>query len=270
MARSMTGFGRGSGLVEGETVSVEVSAVNHRFLEPSFRLPYVWNGVEPALRNLLKKRVARGKVNISIRRERGPAGRTAFCYDAGVAKQYIAAARELAGLMSSTDGLSLNALMGMEGVFYPEETTQDLDVVKAELSVVFESALEQFNAAREAEGAVLLEDLAANVSEMRDALAVVEGELPSIAEAYEARLRTRLAELNAEVGLKEERIALEVAMMAEKTDVNEEVVRLKAHYAHVDELLSSNEPLGRELNFLAQEIQRAVDRRRRGPAPFAV
>ena len=255
----MTGYGRATGLFEGEGLLIEVSAVNHRFLEPTFRLPYVWNAVEPVLRDTLKQHVSRGKVNINIRRERGAAGHPNFRFDPHVAETYIEASRELAALMSSTDALSLDALMTLDGVFYQEDQEQDLDAVKAALTVLLGEALVQFNTAREREGEALAADLRNQLAAMRDALASIEAQIPAVAQAYEERLQARLAELNTEVGIKEDRLAMELALMAEKTDVNEEVVRLKAHFTHVTALLDSPDPIGRELNFLAQEIQRETN-----------
>ena len=259
MARSMTGFGRNVGEVEGAPVTVEISAVNHRFFEPSIRLPYAWNALEASLREQLKASVARGKVNVFIRRGQSTGGRASVGFDAEVAQQYIDAAQGLSKKMVSTEALSLNTLCRMDGVFFQEDGEPDMDKVAEALKAIFDPALAQFNAARETEGAALDEDVRTRLNEMAEALAVVEAKIPELSEAYETRLRERLADLNAEVGLKEERMALEVAMLADKTAVNEEVVRLKAHFARGEELLAKTEPIGRELNFLAQEIQREIN-----------
>ena len=259
MTRSMTGFGRATGHLDGEIITAELSAVNHRYFECQFRLPYVWTAVEPALRELVKEYVSRGKVNVTIRRGRGPAGRPNVQYDPHVAEQYIAASCELAELMSTTESLSLNTLAGLEGVFYQEEEEEDLEKVRGAVAEVLIEALGQFNAARQGEGRTLAADITQRVTFMSEALAAIEARLPELAAAYEERLRARVAELNAEAGLKEERMALEVALMADKADVHEEVVRLKSHLAYAGELLDSPEPVGRDLNFLAQEIQRETN-----------
>jgi uncharacterized protein (TIGR00255 family) len=255
----MTGFGRGSIELEGERITVELSAVNHRFLECSFRLPYAWTSLETSLRDLVKKKVARGKVNISIRRSRGPAGRQQVRCDEEVAQQYIDAVRSLGQLMTSTEALSLNTLARLEGVFYQEEEKEDLDSVRVLLEQALEQAFAQLNQTRINEGAVLATDTETHITLMRECLGQIEERLPELSKAYEDRLRSRIADLRTETELSEDRIAMEVAMLADKTDVHEEVVRLKAHFDHVMELLSSEEPMGRELNFLAQEIQREIN-----------
>ncbi len=259
MTRSISGFGRVSTDVENETVTIEVNAVNHRFLECSFRLPGVWASLETDLRNVVKKNVARGKVTISMRRGRGATGRPVISFDRENAQQYIDASRELAHMMPSTEALSLDVLAQMDGVFFQEEPEQDIETTKKVIIQALNDAVAQLNQAREQEGEVLAKDVAERIAEMRDALAVVEGRLPELAEAHAQRLRDRVAELNSDVGIAEERLAMELALMADKMDVNEEVVRLNSHFDQVLNLLGQDEPIGRDLNFLAQELQREIN-----------
>jgi uncharacterized protein (TIGR00255 family) len=259
MTRSMTGFGRVSTDIDNESVTIEVNAVNHRFLECSFRLPGIWASLETALRTIVKKHVARGKITVSIRRSRGAVGRPVIQFDEENAKQYIEASRSLAHLMNSTDAMSLDVLVQLDGVFYQEEPEQDLERAKQALADTLSGALSQFNHARSQEGEVLAKDVAERIAEMRDALSVIEARLPELAAAYAKRLHDRVAELNTDVGLPEERLAIEIALMADKMDVNEEVVRLNSHFDQVLNLLKQADPIGRDLNFLAQELQREIN-----------
>ena len=118
MTRSMTGFGRASADIDNESVTIEVNAVNHRFLECSFRLPGIWAALESDLRSIVKKHVARGKVTISLRRGRGAVGRPVIRFDEENARQYIDASRELSHMMNSTEALSLDVLVQLDGVFF--------------------------------------------------------------------------------------------------------------------------------------------------------
>jgi uncharacterized protein (TIGR00255 family) len=186
-------------------------------------------------------------------------GRPAIHFDAENARQYIDASKELARLMNSTGAMSLDVLAQMEGVFYQEEQEQDLDAVRDPLCAAFVEALEQLNQSRAEEGDSLARDVTARIAEMEDALTIIEGMLPDLATAYQERLRARVNELNTDVGLTEERLAIEIALMADKMDVNEEVVRLKSHFAKVRSLLDQKEPIGRDLNFLSQELQREIN-----------
>ena len=259
MTRSMTGFGRVSADIDGENVTIEVTTVNHRFLECSFRMPNSWAALEIPLRNLVKQFISRGKLNVSIRRSRGPMGRPVIHFDAENARQYIEASRDLSRMMSSTEALSLDTLAQLEGVFFQEEQEQDLESVSAQLATAFCAAMEQLNQARAQEGESLARDLAARIREMEGAIAAIEARLPELSAEYVIRLRTKVAELNAEAGLTEDRLAVEIALMADKMDVNEEVVRLKSHFVQVLGLLALSDPIGRDLNFLSQELQREIN-----------
>ncbi|MCC6144572.1 MAG: YicC family protein [Candidatus Hydrogenedentes bacterium] len=259
MIRSMTGFGRATGELDGEVISLEVTAVNHRFLDCSFRLTNSWSALETVLREVVKSRISRGKLNIYVGRKRGNATRQEVHLDVAVAQQYLDASRQLADLMSTTQALSLDVLAGLEGVFYQDEKEDDLDRVREALERLLIEALDQLNAMRTAEGEALEADVQARIALMRQSLAAIEAELPTLSQQYEERLRNRIRDLGAESGLSEDRLAAELAFLAEKSDVSEEVVRLKAHFDHVLSHLAADTPVGRELNFLAQEIQREVN-----------
>lgn len=255
----MTGFGRASGAFEGETITVELSTVNHRFFECMVKLPSAWCLLEPRLRDSLKERIARGKVFCLIRRDRAPGARPAIKCDLQVAEEYVRASRELVDLMHSTERLSLDTLVNLPGVFVQEETEQNLEQVLELLLQVSAQAADQLDGMRKTEGLALAADLRERFNAMREAVAEVETRVPELNTAYEDRLRQRVAELSHDTKISEERLALEVALLAEKTDVNEEVVRIKAHLDHAGQLLEQPEPVGRELNFLSQELQREIN-----------
>jgi uncharacterized protein (TIGR00255 family) len=255
----MTGFGRAAGALENETLTVEISTVNHRFFECMVKLPSAWCLLEPRLRDFLKERIARGKVFCLVRRDRAAGARPAIKCDLQVAEEYIRASRELVDLMHSTERLSLDTLVQMDGVFVQEESEQDLEKILDLLLSVTEQATGQLDGMRRTEGLALAADLRERFSAMRDAVAEVETRIPELNTAYEERLRQRVADLSHDTRISEERLALEVALLAEKTDVNEEVVRIKAHLDHAGQLLEQPEPVGRELNFLSQELQREIN-----------
>lgn len=259
MTCSMTGFGLAVGDFKGERFTIEVSGVNHRFLDCSCRLPFAWSAAEPRLRELVKKHVDRGKLTLAVRRERNCNGRQPVQCDHELAKHYVTKAMELGAILGTAEPLTLHTLMQLEGVFYQEEEQTDIDEVLTALGPAIEVALTQFNRVRREEGDALAADINARIAEMRDAVAIVESRIPEIVVAYEERLRQRIRDLNAEAGLKEDRLAVEIALMAEKADVHEELVRLKAHFEHAGQLMASKVPIGRELNFLAQEIQREIN-----------
>ncbi len=259
MARSMTGFARVSAALGGETITIEVSSVNHRFLDSSVRLPGQWAMVEPALRAVIKKHLSRGKINIFVRHGRGAGMTLPVRLDPERARQYIGAAKEIMHLMRSTDALSLNTLITLDGVMTTIEEEPDTDEIERVLCAALENALEQLNEMRSHEGNALTSALTMHLESLEAAMQEVEEQAPTLVAAYQERLRSRMEEINAEVGVKEERLALEVAVMAERMDVTEELVRLKAHIEHAREIISMDGAIGRDLNFLTQEIQREVN-----------
>ena len=260
MLRSMTGFGKADGDFDGDLISVEVSAVNHRYLDCSVRLPNAWNALEPVVRETVRKHMARGKVYVTMNRKRGPdSRRQTVVLDGDLARQYIDAAKDLVQLSGKMETLGVDVLAQLEGVFYHEEPEDDLNQVKDALLRVTTQALGRADAMRVSEGEALGEEVAGRVALIRETLTAVEGRLPELNALYEQRLRTRIEELQGDSELTEERIAIEIALMADKGDVTEEVVRIKTHLDHALELLEKEEPVGRELNFLTQELQREVN-----------
>ena len=259
MAKSMTGFGKASADHEGECISVEVTSVNHRFLDCTFRTPSTWNALEPGLREVVQDKVARGKLSVFVNRKRGSSARHIVQIDSEVARQYVQAARELSNVMNTTEALSLNVLAQMEGVFFQEEREDDLDQLREVALSLLGEAVDQLNDQRGAEGSRLITEMLGHVTEMKDILAGIEVRIPEVNQAYRDRLRARIQELNADAGISEDRIAVELAIMSDKADVTEEVVRLKSHFVQAEDLLGREEPIGRELNFLAQEMQREIN-----------
>jgi len=255
----MTGFGKASAELDGDLISVEICSVNHRFLDCTFRLPPCWTLLEPVLREVVKQQVERGKVSVYVGRKRGAQTSQTVRFDAETAREYIEASRQLAALMNTTQSISLDVVAQMEGVFYQDEREEDLDRVQAILEHTLGEALRQFNAMREAEGVSLAAELRIRVEAMRASIAEIEARLPELAERYADRLRARMRELNIEIGLPEDRLAVELALLADKADVTEEIVRLRSHLDQTMALFEAGGPIGRELNFLAQEIQREAN-----------
>lgn len=259
MACSMTGFARTEVLINGEKTTIELSSVNHRFLELSFRLPGQWAALEASLRERVRRHIVRGKLYISIRPGRSLASMAPLHVDEERAEQYLDAARKLMHLMHSTDALSLDTLISLDGVMVSEEDSADLEMLEEQLGQGLEEALQQLTAMRAREGALLVDALTTHLKDLEEILLRIEARAPQLIVAYEERMQQRVAEINMEVGVKEERLAMEVALMADRMDVTEELVRFRAHIVHGRELLKHEGPIGRDLNFLVQELQREAN-----------
>lgn len=259
MAFSMTGFARNEVAIGGEIAVIEVSSVNHRFLDLSFRLPAQWTVLEPALRDIVKSMISRGKVFVSVRYGRSLGIAPPVRLNADRARSYIDAARELMHLMSSTESLSLDTLISLDGVMTPLEEEIDLASIQELLGASLTRALAQLNEVRSKEGAALVTDIADHLRSLDGLIEKVEQRSPDILALYEAKLKQRLADINAEVGVKEERLAMEMAVMADRMDVTEELVRFRAHLVHANDILASEGSVGRDMNFLVQEMQREAN-----------
>lgn len=259
MVRSMTGFGKATCELDGALVSVELSSVNHRYLDQSLRIPYEWAVLEPVIRETVKKALSRGKINITVSRKRGTASPQTLRFDSDLARQYVDASKDLGSMLGSGEALTLTTLAQLEGVFFHAEKDEDLEEVEEVLTKALDQALGNLDTMRLREGEGLHQDVLERVGLIRASVAMVEERLPELIRMYAERLKERIEELGADLSLTEDRVGLEVALMAEKGDVTEEVVRLKNHLDHAAELLESDEPVGRKLNFLSQEIQREIN-----------
>ncbi|HQL95337.1 MAG TPA: YicC family protein, partial [Candidatus Hydrogenedentes bacterium] len=215
----------------------------------------------PPLREVVRREVARGKVNVFIRRAFGASGRARVTLDEDAARGYIEGLKRLnalAGLQSDAP-LGVDRLALLDGVFIHAEAEEDQEALLAALTEGLTAALAAYNAAREAEAAQLMADMAARINAMAAAADRVEARVPEMQAAHVERLRERMREICADPALKEERVAMEAALMADRMDVTEELVRLRSHFVRARELFASAEPVGRDLNFLLQEMQREIN-----------
>jgi len=259
VVRSMTGFGKASRNFDGDEVTMELSSVNHRYLDAVVRLPSEWGPIEMSVRESLKDYLSRGKVNVSVSRKRSTGPSSRLTLDRDLAEQYIRMSRELQEMMGSTETLSLQTIAQFEDLYSEDRGADDLENVRALLTELVDEAASHLNAMRASEGRSLARDLLDRIGLMRARLGEIEARLPVLNELYLERLRTRIREVSVDVNVADERLEMEVALAAERGDVTEEVVRLKSHFEHAEDLLRGEEASGRKLNFLAQEMQREMN-----------
>jgi len=257
--RSMTGFGKAAREFRGDAVTIELSAVNHRFLDVSLRLPGEWSTADLVLREVLRERTSRGKLNVSVARKRADGSAQRLRLDQALAQQYIDRARELALLLGTNETVTLDMITRFDDIFVAEVESEDLDALRAFLSTLLNEALDSLDSMRENEGRALAKDLLDRLGAIRKSLADIETRLPQLNLLHTERLRARIGELAHATDLAPERLAMEVALAAERGDVTEETVRLKSHLDHAEELIRGQEAAGRKLNFLLQEMQREAN-----------
>ncbi len=230
MIRSMTGFGKASiTMPDGRDAVVEASAVNHKAQEFSIRLPQAWLCAEQPMRNLLRQRVSRGRVSVSARVAVSGSA-LVVRLDKSMALAYLAAFRELEALSEVPfQPITARDLAQLPGVFTHDAQESDEDAIVAALLGALGRALDMMDEARAAEGDSLARDMRERCAALRTVTEGILARAPALQEAYVARLRQRLEELAIEPGIREERLAMEAALMADRQDITEEDVRLKTH-----------------------------------------
>jgi uncharacterized protein (TIGR00255 family) len=255
MIRSMTGFGSGRGAFDREDVVVEVRSVNHKFCEIKVRLPRELSVLETDIGRTVKERLARGGIEVTVRRA-GPGGSMAPRVDAALAEAYARAYAEVAARLGMHGQVTLSDIVSAEGVIRLDDREADLDAARAATERALAQALEALVAMRAREGEALRRDLDARLAAVEGLVARVETLAPAAVEHHRARLAERVQELTSGIPLDPSRLAQEIALLAERTDVAEEVTRLRSHVAQARQLLGSGEPAGRKLDFLVQEMHR--------------
>jgi len=258
MIRSMTGFGSGRGSVNGEEVDVEVRSVNHKYCEVKVRLPRELAALEHEVVRSVKERLARGGVDVTVRRT--PSGSLVTPrVDVGLAESYARAFAEVQARLGLPGGVTLADVISAEGVVRLDERAVDLEVVGEALRRGVAAALAQLVAMRAREGEALARDLVARLDELERLVARVSALAPQAVELYRGRLAERIADMSRGLPLDPGRLAQEVAVFADRTDVAEEITRLRSHLAQVRSLLAAGEPAGRQLDFLVQELHREAN-----------
>lgn len=263
MLRSMTGFGSSSIEIEGMQYSVEIRSVNNKYFKAQVRLPDELLALETELESDLARRIARGSVSVTIRRD-GALSPESLSVDArmveGVLSSLEAAVPES---LADRCTIDLANLLQVPGVLVQEPVTALVDRVRPVLLKLLGQAVDAMIQMREREGLVLREDLLGFREGILARLSVVADRAPAVVEQYQQRLRQRMEQLIEQVGgsVAQEDLLKEVAVYAERTDISEEVVRLTGHLDQFRDLVASDggEPVGRTLDFLAQEMLREAN-----------
>jgi uncharacterized protein (TIGR00255 family) len=258
MIRSMTGFGSARGSAAGEELDVEIRSVNHKYCEVKVRLPRELAALEVDATKAVRERLARGGVDVSVRRA-GAAGSVAPRVDAALAEAYARAFAEVKARLGLEGPVTVADVVGAEGVVRLEERALDFGAAREALRGALSSALDALLAMRVREGEALGRDLAARLDAVEELVARAAALVPQAVEHHRARLAERVAELTRGIGLDPARLAQEVALLADRTDVTEEVTRLRSHLSLARALLAGAEPAGRKLDFLVQEMHREVN-----------
>lgn len=257
----MTGYGRGSHVQEGYKITTEISTVNRRQAEVNVYLPRELEPLDAGVRTEINRRIARGRVNARVQLHVTESALVSHAQvNLALAKAYARELRKLAAELKISSELTLETLARAPGIFQTDSALADADHFWPGVEASLKKALDDCIRMRAREGAHLLADLKSRVATMRKAAAKVKKNAPAMAERYRQALRERIKA--AGLGLtveEEERLRKEVIYFADRSDISEELTRLQSHFNQFDECLKSAEPVGRTLDFLAQEMNREIN-----------
>lgn len=257
--QSMTGYGKAEAKLHNLNLSIEVKSVNHRFCDVHVRLPKLLSPFEEAIKQLVQKRINRGRVEVSIHLSGEEYLSPQVMVNWALADAYHQSLLDLKQRYGLSGEITLQDLLQYPDLITLHEDTS-VESYQEPLLVAVNQAMDQLVQMRCTEGAALAKDLAQRLKRVKVAVEQVERLAPQVRKHYQERLERRLQEfLASRVELDEERLLTEVALFAEKADVSEECVRLKSHCSQFNRLLSSMEPVGRKLDFLIQEMNREVN-----------
>ena len=256
MVLSMTGYGRAGALLHGRDIKVELRSVNARFFEYSSRLPRSCAFLEDKLKKLVASKVSRGKVELSLSIQTVTAADTVVTVNWQLAEGYRAALNAMAERMDLKNDVSVGMLSRFPDVLTQTAAPTNEDELWEDVRTVAEQAVDAFVAMRAVEGEKMKADVAGRLTTIETLVAKIEENSAGRVQAYSDKLYARLQELLGDRSIDEGRLVTEAAIFADKTAIDEETVRLHSHVAQYREILELDEPIGRKLDFLTQELNR--------------
>ena len=259
MIKSMTGFGAGDAETADFKVHIEVKAVNQRFLETNYHMPYSMNMFENQLTKKIKEYASRGKLDINIRFQDLRDKAVTVKVDKGLVAVYGQALQEISSQLELSAPVTAAQIASYPDVLKLNEENADLEAAQPVLMQAMEQALESFVAMREAEGQNIERDLLARIGTLENFVGELEKLAPEIVAAYRQRLENLLREYLAKEDIEESRIIQEVALFTDKVNYTEETVRLRSHFDQFRQIITAGEPVGRKLDFLIQEMNREIN-----------
>ena len=257
MIKSMTGYGRAREVLHKRDITVEVRSVNNRYLDCTVKLPRMYAFAEDAVKKHVQQAVSRGKVDVFITVDATAADVSKVAVDRELAAQYAAALGELAKVCGMTGYQAMPEILArFPDVLTVTKEDEDLETVSEDLCAVLDEALAAYNEMRAVEGQRLAEDIAGRLDTIEIYTGQVEVRSPETVAEYRAKLTARMEEVLQSTAIDEQRILMEAAVYADKVAVDEETVRLRSHVSQLRTMLQSDEPMGRKMDFLIQEVNR--------------
>lgn len=257
--KSMTGYGRARQTLHERDITVELRAVNHRYLDVNVKVPRIYGFLEDAAKTAVGKMIARGKVDVFISIDSSALGDVKISLNHKILESYLDALHEMRDQYALMDDISVMRLARLPDVFSSEKQEADADELTQDVLEVLQAAGADFCAMREREGTKLRDDILSREQTILKLVAEVEERSPQAVEEYRAKLTARMNEVLADTTIDPQRILAEAAVYADRTAVDEETVRLRSHMHQMEVMAAENRPIGRKLDFLVQEMNREAN-----------
>ncbi len=259
MIKSMTGFGRDRRVIGEREILVEIRSVNSRYFEFNTKIPRSYQFMEDKIKTLIKEKVSRGKVEYSLSVYNLQGKETAVTVNTPVVENYVNSLRDAGEKLGLNDNLSLDSIFNMADAFTIVRPEVDEEALWEAVKSVTETAIDNFISMRETEGEKMKADVLEKLSNIEAMIEKVCEYAPETVNAYRQRLFDKMNEILEDKQITEQRIMLEAGIFAEKVAVDEETVRLKSHFSQLKNMVETDEPVGRKLDFLVQEINREIN-----------
>jgi uncharacterized protein (TIGR00255 family) len=259
MLKSMTGFGRAEGETTLGKVVVESRSVNHRYCDINTKLPKRLSLFENRIKEIIRSQVSRGRIDVSLRLDTVGEEKVQLSVDLELAQQYYRVFQDLREKLQLKDEITLNLLAGAKDLITAKEESGDIEPYWQEILPILKQSFKNMDDMKQLEGESLAKDLQERLEHIAQQLQLIKQQFPSHLKATLSRLHERLRSLLEGMEIDPSRFQQEVAFLAERTDITEEIVRAESHLAQFSSLLERNEPVGRKMDFLLQEIHREVN-----------
>lgn len=256
MVKSMTGYGRAREMRNGRDITVEVRSVNNRYLDCTVKMPRAYIFAEDRMKARVQQAISRGKVDVFVTIDASAADEAVVAVNEPLARGYYEALTRLKTMFSLPGEVTPEVLAKFPDVLAITKAEEDVEAIAADICAVLDDALAAYNDMRAVEGEKLAADVAGRVTTIETVVGKVEERSPQTVAAYRQRLEAKMQEVLQSTTIDESRILTEAAIFADKIAVDEETVRLRSHIAQLRAMLASDEPVGRKLDFLIQEVNR--------------
>jgi uncharacterized protein (TIGR00255 family) len=259
MLKSMTGFGRAEGATTLGKVVVESRSVNHRYSDINIKLPKRLSLFESRVKEIVRSQVSRGRIDVSLRLDGVGEERVQLSVDLDLAEQYYRVLRDLKERLQLKDEVTLALLAGAKDLITAKEESGDIEPYWQEVLPILKQSFKNMDDMKRLEGESLTQDLEQRLEHIAQQLQIIKQQFPSRLKATFTRLHDRLRSLLEGMETDPLRFQQEIAFLAERMDITEEIVRGESHLAQFGTLLGGNEPVGRKMDFLLQEINREIN-----------